>query len=261
MFDGVSLQGWYSAPRLRDDSAPRASDYNKMASASPALWAVEGGAIVGCQDPRAPGWGGYLVSERTFGSFELVLEMNPDWPADTGVMVRSLPDPAVGIQVLVDHRRSGSIGGFYGNGVGGFHGVPFALDTHVLAGGVVDGLMEDDPTSSLEPVTLHKRSLLTRAGNVAEFLRHWRWQDWNELRVRCQGDVPRISTWVNGVFVAEINLATITHPGYDAREIWSMLGDRGHIAFEVHDTDPELGTDRWGVGARCRWRHIRIREL
>jgi len=43
-------------------------------------------------------------------------------------MVRRLRDSWEGLQVLIDHRQSGSIGGFYGNGIGGFHAVPFALD-------------------------------------------------------------------------------------------------------------------------------------
>ena len=74
------------------------------------------------------GWGGYLVSEGTYGDFELIVEANPDWPADTGIYLRKQAHTFHGIQVLVDHRQSGSIGGFYGNGIGGFHAVPFAID-------------------------------------------------------------------------------------------------------------------------------------
>jgi hypothetical protein len=44
--------------------------------------------------------------------FELHLEANPDWPADTAIYLRKLPHSFHGIQVLVDHRKSGSIGGF-----------------------------------------------------------------------------------------------------------------------------------------------------
>ena len=35
----------------------------------------------------------------------------------------------------------------------------------------------------------------------------------------------------------------------------------GHIALEVHDNDAMFGETRWGKGAQCRWRNIRIREL
>ena len=40
-----------------------------------------------------------------------------------------------------------------------------------------------------------------------------------------------------------------------------MLGDRGHIALEVHDNDAMFGEARWGKGAQCRWRNIRIKDL
>jgi hypothetical protein len=39
------------------------------------------------------------------------------------------------------------------------------------------------------------------------------------------------------------------------------LGNRGHIAFEVHDNDATFGEARWGTGAQCRWRNIRIKDL
>ncbi len=120
-------------------------DYNEKAEEHPAIWAVEDGMIVGRQDPDHPGWGGYLVSDETFGDFELELDMWPDWPADTGVMLRRRDESWEGFQVLVDHRKSGSIGGFYGNGVGGFHAVPFVLDVERDQSGRPVGLIEEDP--------------------------------------------------------------------------------------------------------------------
>jgi hypothetical protein len=82
--------------------------------------------------------------------------MKPDWPADTGVMVRRRPDSWEGFQVLVDHRKSGSIGGFYGNGTGGFHAVPFLLDATYDNEGRPIGLIVEDPTTTLEPMTPDK---------------------------------------------------------------------------------------------------------
>ena len=122
--------------------------------------------IVGRQDPDHPGWGGYLVSDETFGDFELELEMWPDWPADTGVMLRRQDESWEGFQVLVDHRKSGSIGGFFGNGVGGFHAVPFVLDVERDQSGRPVGLIEEDPATSQEPITDDKQRLLTRAGHA-----------------------------------------------------------------------------------------------
>lgn len=272
LFDGSSLDGWFAAPRsygsIRPggpsilDSAPGfPPDYNEQAARHPAVWSVEDGAIVGRQDPDSPGWGGYLVSEKTYGDFDLELQMRPDWPADTGVMIRRRRESWEGLQILVDHRQSGSIGGFYGNGIGGFHGVPFTIDVERDAAGVPIGLREDDPATSREPITAHKRDMLSKSAGAAAFLRTWRWNDWNDLRIRCVGTRPVVTTWINGVLIAEMDAAAFSYPGYDPDAVWDLLGPRGHIAFEVHDNDPDLGEGRWGRGAACRWRDIRLREI
>lgn len=271
LFDGRTLAGWYAAPRTYDRLWPGgpavrsalpdlSPDYEKQAAAHPARWEVVDEAIEGFQDPDHPGYGGYLVSERVFADFELVLELRPDWPADTGVMLRRRPDSWAGFQVLVDHRKSGSIGGFYGNGTGGFHAVPYVLDADGTSSGGAR-LVVEDPKTSLEPLTPDKPALLTRRGDPAEFLARWRPGDWNQLRIRCVGAKPTLTTWVNEVLVAEVNLATMAHPRYDAEAVAAHLGRAGHIAFEVHDNDPRFGAARWGRGARCRWRNIAIREL
>lgn len=153
----------------------------------------DGESLAGEQDTPGSGYGGYLVSDQAFGDFELVLEMRPDWPADTGVMIRRQRDSWEGFQVLVDHRPSGGIGGFFGNGLASFSAVPFAIDAVYDDDGRPVGLVADDPATSVEPV--------------------------------------------------------------------GVLGSRGHIALEVHDNDAMFGEARWGKGAQCRWRNIRIREL
>jgi hypothetical protein len=272
LFDGATLTGWHARPRIYGSMWPGGpavsdlaewvpADYNDLAAQHPAVWTVEDGAIVGRQDSGHPGWGGYLVSDDTFGDFELELEMNPDWPADTGVMVRRRRETWEGLQILVDHRKSGSIGGFFGNGIGGFHGVPYVLDVRRDAAGTPVSLVVEDPATTTEPFTPDKRSLLTRAGDPDAFLDAWTFGGWNSLRIRCVGAEPRVTTWVNDVFVAEIDLATMSHPHYDADAVLAALGSRGHIALEVHDNDPVLGESRWGRGAACRWRGLRIREL
>lgn len=272
LFDGTSLTGWHARPRVYGTTWPGGphvhevaswvpSDYNDRAEQYPAIWTVEDGAIVGKQDPDHPGWGGYLVSDETFGDFVLELEMWPDWPADTGVMLRRRDQTWEGFQVLVDHRKSGSIGGFYGNGVGGFHAVPFVLDVRDDEAGQRIALIEEDPSTSQEPITEEKRSLLTRAGSADSFLAAWRWADWNQLRIRCVGAKPVMTTWVNDVLVAEVDLATMRHPHYDPDAVLDVLGPRGHLALEVHDNDPMFGDSRWAPGARCRWRNIRIKTL
>jgi hypothetical protein len=272
LFDGVSLTGWRAIPRtygrlypggpqLLDVLTDFPRNYNEQAEAHPAAWTVEEGAIVGRQDPPGSGWGGYLITERAFGDFELRLAANPDWPADTGVMVRRRRESWEGLQVLLDHRQSGSIGGFYGNGIGGFHAVPFAVDAVQDAAGQAVGLRGDDPATSVEPFTDSKRAMLTKSADLDAFLATWRFGEWNEFRIRCVGHLPVVTVWINDLLVAEIDLGTLQAPNYAPDAVAEVLGPRGHLALEVHDNDPMLGEGRWGRKARCRWRNIRIREL
>jgi hypothetical protein len=272
LFDGSTLKGWHAVPRVYGSLYPGGPHVHEfLAERSfepphepekhPAVWTVEDGAIVGRQDEPGSGYGGYLVSDRAFGDFELSLEAKPDWPADTGIMIRRRPDTWEGFQVLLDHRESGGIGGFFGNGLAGFSAVPFAVRSRRDAHGDVVGLQADDPATSTEPVTPDKIGRLAHAADVEDFLRVWRWGDWNELRVRAVGALPVITTWVNGLKIAELNTATLESPGYDPEAVLATLGVRGHLAFEVHDNDAVFGDARWGHGAACRWRNIRIKEL
>jgi len=271
LFDGSTLAGWRAIPRVYGSWSPGGAAVTELMAqygietpsdpeAHPALWYVEEGAIVGRQVKL--GYGGYLISEETFGDFELELEMRPDWPADTGVMIRRQRDDWAGFQVLVDHRPSGGIGGFYGNGLAGFSAVPFAVDAVMDLEGRPIGLKADDPATSVEPVTSDKIAALSHAANVEDFLAIWRWGDWNTLRIRCEGGaLPVITTWVNELQVAQVDTAALQWPGYDPHAVAALLGKRGHIAFEVHDHDSHFGEARWGRDAACRWRNIRVREV
>jgi hypothetical protein len=271
LFDGQTLKGWHAVPRASPEqwerfkrlkkggSAPSPKDESFLARmVQSGRWTVEDGAIVGGQEPPGSGIGAYLVSTETFADFELELEANPDWPVDTGIMIRCQEIGSVGLQVLVDHRPNGCIGGFYGNGIGGFRAFPFVIDAETT--GPADG---------------PKRPTRMRAGTkpdgvvtrpqygapVEDFLRAWRPGDWNRFRIRCVGTPPVATTWINEVKIAEFDASRFEAPGYDPKDVAAKLGREGHIAFEVHDNDPRIGKERWWPGAVCRWRRIQITTL
>lgn len=66
LFDGKSLDGWRQV--------------------GDAVWTVEDGTIVGKQDPQRRA--GDLLTEKTYGDFELECTYKVIWPANTGIWFR-----------------------------------------------------------------------------------------------------------------------------------------------------------------------------
>jgi len=267
LFDGKTLSGWKPIPRypvpqiIGGGGIDETSERYRHILTSTATWTVEDGAITGRQDSPDTTLGGYLLSEETYGDFEFILEARPDWPADTGIMIRATDKGSQGFQILVDHRKSGNIGGVFGNGIGGFHAINFVIDITKDENGKPNGLRLETAEESIEMLTPEKRALLRgKCCGGEEFLAAWKWDDWNEFRIVVRGELPVITVYINGVFINELDTAEIDHPRYFPEEVKKLLGSRGHIAFEVHDLG-KMGRARWGEGAACRWRNIRIREI
>jgi hypothetical protein len=271
LFDGQSLKGWHTASRLptpywpgsdKPIIDPKSADYRKAAS-SQGKWSVIDGAIIAAQDPHDARLGGYLVTDETFGDFELKLDARPDWPVDTGVLLRTPIGGVPGFQVLVDHRPSGGIGGYYGNGLSHFHALPYTFNVRKQNGKPV-ALVVEDAAKSLEPATEEKRKLLKWYAPAEAFLTAWKFNDWNTFNIRCEGKYPLITTWINEVKITEFDTAALVWKHYDKEAVAKLLGRRGHISLELHDSDSSrdpLADERWGPGAVCRWRNIFIREL
>ena len=259
LFQSDSLEGWKIYPRWISNYEEGSEEY-KNAWAHKGLWTMTDGVLEGRQDPPGCGLGSYLVSEETFEDFELMYEAKPDWPADTGVYIRASETGSTGYQILLDHRKSGSIGGFYGNAIGGFHAINWNVDADYDENGNAIRIKIEDPATTLEPITEDKPALLTYKISGEEFLKIWKWNDWNEFRVVCRGKYPVITTYINGTKVAEIDMDKVDAKHF-IRENADKVGTRGRISFEVHDNDPKMGKARWGENAACRWRNVRIKEL
>ena len=247
LFDGVSLKGW--TPKARD-----------LAHPSLGRWTVEDGIIIGGQDPPGSKLGSYLVSDGAFGDFELQIEARPDWPADTGILVRTIPQGNVGFQVLLDHRPHGGIGSFYGNGLGGFHAWEYGFVGEKDSEGRLVRLIPEKPN---EPQIAKYDVPLDFSAPAEVFLRVWKVGGWNHFRIRCVGELPYLTTWINGEKIAALDTAKIKLFSYNPKEILEKIGRTGHIALEVHSNGPtdKLGLDRWGPNSVCRWRNISIKTL
>jgi len=265
LIKGNTLEGWHTSPRTPAPPYPGGPETDKnregykRALTSKGKWTVENGVIIGGQDIE--GLGSYLVTDEKYGDFELLIDAKPDWPVDTGILLRAQSLGSPGYQVLVDHRKSGGIGGFYGNGLAGFHALPYNFDAKYDADGNAIGLVPEKPTTTIERITDEKIKLLAYAAPVEEFLAAWKWGDWNTFKIRCEGKYPYLTSWINGVKICELDTAKIVHPNYDKEAVANLLGREGHISLEVHDNDPGLGKARWKPGGVSRWRNIKLKKL
>lgn len=245
LYDGKTLNRWTPKPRLAKEP-------------SLGLWKVEDGIIVGGQAPV--GVGSYLVSDQAFADFELEIDARPDWPADTGIYVRANPQGTTGFQVNVDYRPHGTIGGYFGNGLGSFHAYEYGFTAEKDAQGRITKLISGKPSQPNDFGHLVKPDYMVPP---EQLIRVWRLNDWNRFRIRSVGAVPVLTTWINGLKVSELVTAKMVTPGWDPNALLGLVGRAGHISLEVHNNAPNdwLGNDRWAPGAVCRWRNIRIREL
>lgn len=274
LFDGQTLKGWKAAPRLQ---IPRGEEWDVLSAEDlkPALvemmneteagrrrishvgsWEVVDGAIIGGQEPAGSGLGGYLLTEESFGDFELEVDARPDWPIDTGIMFRTHDElGTAGFQLLVDHRPRGMIGGIFGNGIGSFHARTFGVGGEEGEGFKVLNFREAPQEDHFEfPDLLY-------GATFAVFRKAWRPNDWNRFRLRCVGDLPLITTWINDVKIIEMDVRTLDTEGYDAELLKRRIGNKGRIGFEVHNNGLRMGRNRWAKGAVSRWRNIRIKTL
>ena len=97
LFDGQSLSGWE-----RLDTVPAEHVGGK--------WKAERGLLVGDQDP--PGRGGFLVTNKMFQDFVLRLEVQQDYPTDTGIFVR-MGEDGKSHQLTLDYRPLGEMGAIF----------------------------------------------------------------------------------------------------------------------------------------------------
>src|SRR5690606_26017700 len=115
----------------------------------------------------------------------------------------------------------------------------------------------DQPTSfTATPNEGYDEYPLTYTCAPEEWVAAWQIGTWNTLRVRCEGQYPTITTWINDTHICTFDGATYTHPRYDREEVYEPLGQEGHVALQVHG-----GSDRWPADGVNRWRNIRIKPL
>jgi lysophospholipase L1-like esterase len=168
----------------------------------------------------------------------------PDWHVDNGVLI-GMQNPAGKGGILLTNKKYKNFEVYlelnpeYGNDGGLFlrsseKGEAYQVLLDYRDQGTLFGIygerLKDVPTYSIK-----------------DWEKNWKRGEWNALRARIEGDIPRIQVWANGVKVTD----------------WSDVANHaadgavdGMIAVQVHG-----GTQIWKAGGMHRFRNIAIREL
>lgn len=237
LFNGKDLDGWHR----QKERGQHGTGGN---------WGVTDDALLfGEQGPPGSGNGGFLLSDETFGEFELEVSMRPDWGPDSGVFLRT-DERGGGWQVYVDHHDHGNVGHIR------LETKPYSVPFRPWGFSRIDPekpalMMAVDARTKNWPEGVYEMTC-----SREEWLRVWRPDDWNRLRIRVTGGaLPVIETWVNGLPVCRFNAAKTTHPQFDGERAKSVVQASGSIGLQVH------GGKRWQAGQRVYWKDIRVRRL
>jgi hypothetical protein len=215
IFDGKTLDGWKVSAKTGHSTKSKNTTGGK--------WEAKDGVMIGSQD--IPGNGGIIITEKEYGDFEVVLEMNNDFGPDSGLFLRSTFDGKC-YQAMIDYYPKGNLMGIYGEGLPG--GKP----------NVRNFTFQDKPTS----IAIDENKSFPCPLTAEEWSKFWKHGEWNELRARIEGNPPKITTWIKGVRFMELT------------DTEKRLGDKGGIALQVHG-----GGDH--TKEFVRYRNIKVKEL
>jgi hypothetical protein len=251
IFNGRDLTGWHIS---RTNHHGRTPDFFVMH-----------GMIVATQNPL--GGGGILLTNKAYKNFELYMEVKPDFGNDSGIFLRSTESGAA-YQVTMDFLPNGSMGNVIGEGgmqlAGRGRGAARGGAAAPAAGAPARAGGAGAPAPGVVPAAGGQAPAAAQAGRqggapagpppgfgegnqaTAAWVKAWKRDDWNAVRVRMVGEVPRVTVWFNDVQLTDFQ---------DTAN--SAIGGitEGPIAIQVH------GGTRWVPGGFWRWRNLGIREL
>lgn len=229
IFNGKSLAGWHKNPA-------------KIGHGTGGSWTVVDGAITGEQDPPGSGNGGIILSDESFGDFEVIFETNLDWGPDSGFFMRST-DTGKCYQMMLDYHEQGNLGEIYREGLDGATNRTFTFE----------GVYADTDKKTLKEIKALPVKPADNGQGVAaplikleDWSKIWKIGQWNTVRCKVAGNPPTIETWINGTKITKYT---------SDKKFDGVLGDKGHIAFQVH------GGKSWPNGAKVRFRNVQVKEV
>jgi hypothetical protein len=251
IFNGQNLTGWHASLDNHHGVTP---DFR-----------VVHGAIVGTQSPF--GDGGILLTDKSYRNFEFYMEVRPDYGCDSGIFFRST-ESGHAYQITMDYLPGGSMGRLITetiNGAGGTDraailamrgqppsATPAGASTGAPAGGR-GGAPAGAPAAGARaggpprtPVVAGIPLGMTTPSGEDPWMKVWKREAWNTIRVRVEGDIPHVMVWINDQVVTDTQEKTNRAEG-------GVVS--GPIAIQIH------GGNRWVQTGFWRWRNLGIKEL
>ena len=225
IFNGRDLTGWHVSTTNHHGTTP--------------AYRVLHGIIVGTQNPL--GQGGILLTDRKYRNLELYVEVKPDYGCDSGLFFRS-NEAGDAYQVTMDYLPGGGMGGIYGEGLTGVGARGNAPGAGRGAAATTQPAAAAPPPPVVGGIPLGG----TTPQGTAAWMKVWKREEWNTVRVRFVGEVPHITVWINDQQITDFT-DTANHAAGGITE--------GPIAIQVH------GGNRWVPGGLWRWRTIAVKEL
>jgi hypothetical protein len=182
------------------------------------------------------------------------MEVKPDYGCDSGIFFRST-ESGHAYQVTMDYLPGGSMGSLILEGIanpargaapaaGRASGAATgAAGAQAPAAGRAGGAA---PGGRGTPVVAGIPLGATAANGESAWMKVWKREAWNTIRLRVEGDVPHVQVWINDTLVTDTQETTNRAEGGIVE---------GPIAIQVH------GGSRWIQAGFWRWRNIGIKTL
>lgn len=106
---------------------------------------------------------------------------------------------------------------------------------------------------------LGERIPISKTGDANDRLSVWKKGDWNSLRIRMEGEIPKITLWMNNVKMYEVQQPKNDFLG---GEIEGMIALQCHWTATFSPTASKgMPLSSWPPGATHRYRHLAILEF
>lgn len=250
IFNGKNLKGWWEGC---------GSGHSDADETNGGIWLVDSANGLLFANQNTNGAGSVLMTNKSYGNYELVFDLWPSYGNDAGVFNRVTPSGNC-YQTGIDYVANSSIGGVYFEG--GYAGTGRNYDPYVFSGNKATIILTHANTNSNNRLD----TITKRFANPADFgcpasgcgPAHWTaiWDTggWNQMRVKFFGTGASASNKVhNYAWIRKLGASQWVPTVRDSVQFNTPAAPLG---LQIHG-----GAQYWGNRNGNWYRNIKIRPL